>query len=163
MFLLFDTNKSHDLIQNCTTLDSCSLFFCPKFSRDYYTRVLSTRLGDPYWKTGGQQSSITPDTKPAYLAGFYFDGKAESELARELVRNWVKFRSGLPRSRVPSWQVLGAQDISWGHTWTSDKVDVVRTKREHYSYKVVVVLAKLTLFVQSVNIIRTKLSLSLQS
>ena len=43
------------------------------------------------------------------------------------------------------------------------KVDVVRTKREHYSCKVVVVLAKLTLFVQSVNIIRTKSSLSLQS
>ena len=40
------------------------------------------------------------------------------------------------------------------------KVDVVRTKCEHYSYKVVVVLAKLTLFVQSVNIIRTKSSLS---
>ena len=29
------------------------------------------------------------------------------------------------------------------------KADVVRTKREHYSCKVVVVLAKLTLFVQS--------------
>ena len=43
------------------------------------------------------------------------------------------------------------------------KVDVVRTKREHYSCKVVVVLAKLTLFVQSVNIIRAKSSLSLQS
>ena len=43
------------------------------------------------------------------------------------------------------------------------KVDVVRTKCEHYSYKVVVVLVKLTLFVQSVNIIRAKSSLSLQS
>ena len=63
----------------------------------------------------------------------------------------------------PYTQVLGARDISWGHTRTSDKVDVVRTKGEHYSCKVVVVLAKLTLFVESVNIIRTKLSLSLQS
>ena len=51
------------------------------------------------------------------------------------------------------------------------KVDVVRTKCEHYSCKVVVVFAKLTsvvrtkltLFIQSVNIVRTKLSLSLQS
>ena len=41
--------------------------------------------------------------------------------------------------------------------------NVVCTKCEHYSYKVVVVLAKLTLFVQSMNIIRTKSSLSLQS
>ena len=38
-----------------------------------------------------------------------------------------------------------------------------RIKCEHYSYKVVIVLAKLTLFVQSVNIICTKSSLSLQS
>ena len=38
-----------------------------------------------------------------------------------------------------------------------------RTKCEYYSCKVVVVLAKLKLFVQSVNTIRAKLSLSLQS
>ena len=70
----------------------------------------------------------------------------------------------------PYTQEIGAQDISWGHTGASDKVDVVMTKlslslqSRRCPCKVDVVLAKSTFFVQScrcpckVDVVLTKLS-----
>ena len=56
LLLLMDHNISRGLIQNCTTQDSCSLFFSQKLLGIVTLAGLKYRLSDPY----GNQSGYGP-------------------------------------------------------------------------------------------------------